>query len=42
MAIGFDAAEGGGRMYDPGGMLKDFKLQAHPEACTGTPESNGV
>jgi len=33
------AAEGGWRMYDPSGILKGFKLQAHPEACIGTPES---
>jgi len=32
-------AEGGWRIYDPGDSLKEFKLQAHPEACVGTPES---
>jgi hypothetical protein len=26
-------------MYDPRGIVKPFKLQAHPEACIGTPES---
>ena len=26
-------------MYDPSGILKEFKLQAHPEACIGTSES---
>ncbi len=26
-------------MYDPGGFLKEFRLEAHPEACIGTPES---
>lgn len=26
-------------MYDPRGILKDFKLRARPEVCVGTPES---
>ena len=26
-------------MYDPGNFLKDFKFEARPDACTGTPES---
>jgi hypothetical protein len=26
-------------MYDPRGIVKQFKLQAHAEACKGTPES---
>lgn len=26
-------------MYDPCGILKEFKFQARPEVCTGTPES---
>jgi hypothetical protein len=31
--------EGAWQMYDPSGTLKGFKLNAHPEACIGTPES---
>lgn|GEM_PF-5981467 len=26
-------------MYDPQGLLREFRLEAHPEACIGTPES---
>jgi len=26
-------------VYDPQGILKEFKFRARPEACTGTPES---
>jgi len=33
------AAEGGWRMYDPGGSLKEFQFQAYPETCSGTSES---
>ena len=26
-------------MYDPRDIVKDFKLRAYPDACTGTPET---
>jgi hypothetical protein len=39
LAVQSDSTEAESRIYDPSGMLKDFKLQAHPEACTGTSES---
>ncbi len=32
-------SKGANELYDPRGALKDFRLQAHPEACVGTQES---